>query len=106
MSEITPETMNSELLEKLAVLTPPSANRTLSDADIDNRFGFHKATTEGENATLPVHTELRLIFKALAGKLDDILPPGRAKAVMFTELETVSMWAHKANAELSPLVEE
>lgn len=84
----------------------PSANRTLSDADIEHRFGFHKATVEGANATLPVHKELRLTFRALAEKLDALLPPGRAKSVCLTELETVSMWAHKANAELSPLVEE
>jgi len=38
--------------------------------------------------------------------LDQNLPDGRAKDVMHTQLETASMWAHKALAETAPLVEE
>lgn len=74
--------------------------------DIEHRFGFHKATIEGENATLPVHRELRLIFREAAERINNLLPEGRAKAVAFTELETASMWAHKAVAEKAPLIPE
>lgn len=74
--------------------------------EIEHRFGFHKATIEGENATLPRHRETRLLFREFAERLDAILPPGRAKAVAFTELENASMWAHKAIAELAPALEE
>jgi hypothetical protein len=74
--------------------------------DIEHRFGFHKATTEGENATLPRHTQLRRAFKALAAELDEILPDGRAKSVAFTELENASMWSHKAVAEQAPALSE
>lgn len=74
--------------------------------EIENRFGFHKATIEGENATLPKHTEIRIKFRELGAFLDKVLPPGRTKSVAFTELETASMWAHKAVAEKAPLVPE
>lgn len=78
----------------------------LGPAEIENRFGFHKATIEGENATLPIHREVRLTFRDIAEHLDQLLPDGRAKSVMFTELENASMWAHKAIAEKAPLVSE
>lgn len=78
----------------------------LGNEEIENRFGFHKATVEGDNATLPKHAELRRHFREFSSFLDDLLPDGRAKSVMFTELENASMWAHKAVAEMSPLVEE
>ena len=72
--------------------------------DIENRFGFHKATNEGENATIPKHRALRVAFIQFAETLA-ALPDGRSKALAFTELETASMWAHKAIAETAPLVE-
>lgn len=79
---------------------------TLGPAEIENRFGFHKATIEGDNATLPKHRDVRLLFRELAEQLDALCPPGRAKSVMFTELENASMWAHKAIAETAPTVNE
>jgi hypothetical protein len=78
----------------------------LNDTEIANRFGFHKATVEGENATIPQHRDLRIEFQRLAKILDEILPDGRAKAVALTELETTSMWAHKAVAEQAPVIDE
>lgn len=74
--------------------------------EIENRFGFHKATVEGNNATLPRHTLLRKLFKEFAGRLDEILEDGRAKSVAFTNLEDASMWSHKAIAEDAPLIPE
>ena len=74
--------------------------------EIEHRFGFHKATVEGENATLPKHRDIRLRFREFAAFLDEVLPEGRAKAVAFTELENASMWAHKALAETAPVVNE
>lgn len=78
----------------------------LSKQEIENRFGFHKGTIEGENATAPKHSELRKKFREFAEMLDEVLPDGRAKSVAFTELENASMWSHKAIAETAPLVEE
>ena len=48
--------------------------------EIDNRFGFHKATIEGDNATLPDHALVRKLFKRFAERLDEILPDGRLHA--------------------------
>lgn len=74
--------------------------------EIENRFGFHKGTIEGPNATAPRHAELRRAFASFATLLDDMIDDGRAKSVAFTELENASMWAHKAIAENAPLVRE
>lgn len=74
--------------------------------EIEHRFGFHKATVEGENATLPKHRDTRLKFREFAEWLDEVLPEGRAKSVAFTELENASMWSHKAIAETAPIVRE
>ena len=74
--------------------------------DIENRFGFHKGTIEGENATAPKHRDLRIAFMQFAEVLANALPAGRAKSLAFTELESASMWAHKAIAQTAPLVHE
>ena len=81
-------------------------NTTLGPEEIEHRFGFHKATIEGDNATLPVHREVRILFREFAERLDALLPAGRAKSVAFTELENASMWSHKAIAETAPAVRE
>ena len=74
--------------------------------EIEHRFGFHKATIEGENATLPRHRDTRLKYREFAEWLDKTLPDGRAKSVAFTELENASMWSHKAIAETAPVSTE
>lgn len=76
---------------------------SLGSDEIANRFGFHKGTIEGPNATAPKHCDLRHQFQAFAAMLDSVLPDGRAKSVAFTELENASMWAHKSIAEQAPL---
>lgn len=81
----------------------PEDRRSIYDEEIQNRFGFHKATIEGPNATVPQHSYLRVAFMEFADMLDRVLPRGRAKQVAFTELENASMWAHKAIAEQAPL---
>jgi hypothetical protein len=80
--------------------------------EIDNRFGFHKATIEGNNATVPDHTLVRQLYKRFAERLDEILPDemprsGRSqKEIAFERLEEASMWSHKAIAGRAPLIDE
>lgn len=78
----------------------------LGKDEIENRFGFHKATIEGDNATLPKHRDIRLRFREFAEFLDEILPDGRAKTIMEKHLEDASMWSHKAVAQTAPVVTE
>lgn len=78
----------------------------LGPEEIEHRFGFHKATVEGDNATLPKHTDIRVAFREFAEYLDQVLPAGRAKSVAMTELENASMWSHKSVAETAPLISE
>lgn len=82
------------------------SNESIGREEIEHRFGFHKATIEGDNATLPVHRDVRLLFREFAEHLDHLVPPGRAKEVAFTTLEDASMWTHKAIAEQAPVVSE
>lgn len=86
-------------------ITTPD-NVSLGPDEIEHRFGFHKATIEGDNATLPKHRDVRLLFREFAERLDELAPAGRAKSVAFTELENASMWFHKAIAETAPAVRE
>lgn len=78
----------------------------LGHEEIENRFGFHKATIEGDDATKPKHAKIRAAFKDFAGYLDEVLADGRYKDLMFDELEIASMWSHKAIAEAAPLTDE
>lgn len=78
----------------------------LGKNEIEDRFGFHKATIEGADATLPMHRDVRVYFREFAEFLDGVLPEGRAKTVAFTELESASMWSHKSIAKKAPLILE
>lgn len=83
------------------VFPPVQGKKMLTDEEIENRFGFHKATIEGPQVTTEIHAELRRLFKSMVKQLNNILPPGRNAAEAFTNFENASMWAHKAIAELS-----
>lgn len=78
----------------------------LTKHEIESRFGFHKATLEGPNATAPKHAELRLLFKEFVEAIDERIPDGRYKSLMLTDLENASMWSHKAIAEHAPLASD
>jgi hypothetical protein len=79
---------------------------SLGSAEIEHRFGFHKATVEGDNATLPRHRDTRLAFREFAEKLDELLPDSREKSLAFTALQEASMWTHCAIAMDAPAVSE
>lgn len=66
----------------------------LDTAEVEKRFGKSKANIESPS-NRQFHASVRGKFVEFAHWLDENLPDGRAKSVMFTELETASMWAHK-----------
>jgi hypothetical protein len=74
--------------------------------EIEHRFGFHKATVEGDNATLPRHRDTRLKYREFAEWLDENLPGSREKSLAFTALQEASMWTHCAIAMDAPAVAE
>ena len=103
--------LNSQDALKAVQKGSPMDFRTLSQEEIFSRFGYHAGTTavsaeRPELATIPRHQLVRQRFIAMAMFLDEVLPPGRAKNVMFTELENAEMWAMKAIAEMAPVVME
>lgn len=70
----------------------------LSNQQIEQRFGNHAAALETPSNP-EEHQKLRDIWKDFAKYLDVTLEDGRTKSLMFTELESASMWSHKALAE-------
>jgi len=81
-------------------------NTLLSDDEIENRFGFHKATIEGPNNSTAQHAELRENFKGFAKGLNRRLGKSREADLAQTALEEASMWAHKAIAKNDELQKE
>lgn len=78
----------------------------LTEEEIENRFGMHKATIEGPNPSAVLHRNTRRDFVLLADILNVRLPDGREKDVMFEHLETASMWAHKTLAKGQPITKD
>jgi hypothetical protein len=78
----------------------------LGKDEIESRFGTHKATIEGAEATLPKHQTLRAQFKAFATYLDESMEDGREKDLAMKALEEASMWSHKATAKNAPLLDD
>lgn len=68
---------------------------SLGKKDLNNRFGDHSAKIEGP-ADPVAHHALRQGFLSFAEFLDEMIPDSRQKSLAMTELETASMWAHKA----------
>lgn len=70
--------------------------------DLRNRFGYHRATEE----TAELHRQVRSVFQQTVAQLHTIVPEGRAKAMMWSELEAAQMRANQAIAtQLAPLTE-
>lgn len=78
----------------------------LSEEEIESRFSYHKARTEGIRPSALVHQRTREVYKELAMWLNEELPDGRAKAMAFTYLEQAAMWSNKAIAESDPVVKD
>ena len=74
--------------------------------EIENRFGFHKGTLEGPNATVPRHAALRKAYREFANLLDYALTDSREKSLAFTHLQEASMWSHFCIASDAPLTED
>jgi hypothetical protein len=85
---------------------PLRGDEMLSDDELNNRFGFHKATIEGPEATQPKHAMLRQAFLGFAKVLNEEIPGGRYKSLMWTAFEEAAMWTHKAIAQTAPLEDD
>ena len=105
-----------------------SEPKHVTDADIEHRFGYHRATfpkginlkgdklldwkdvptEDGKVATAPKHAEVRQLFIETAKKVRDIIPAdqGRYAALALTQLEEAMHWTNAGVAMTSPLVDE
>jgi hypothetical protein len=103
-----------------------STHPHMSDDEIENRFGYHRATfpagyapdkgnllsflgsadETGNEATAPTHAAVRRVFMDTAHALVTLVPHGREQALMLTALQEASMWANAGVAMQSPLVRE
>lgn len=66
-----------------------------STNDIENRFGFHEATTAEKKME---HGSIRDQVKTMAHYWNGNLPDGREKALAITKLEEAMFWANAAIA--------
>jgi hypothetical protein len=71
--------------------------------ELRHRFGYHKPMNA---AAVEMHRATREIFMSTALIFDRMLPEGRAKDETIERLEEACMWANKAIAEMSPVVDE
>jgi hypothetical protein len=61
---------------------------------IDNNFMFH----ESNMRTKPLYETLRMEFKNLAKRVDELCPDSREKSLAMTKLEEAVMWANASIA--------
>ena len=80
----------------------PKSNRVLTDAEILNRFAYHRGT----EVTMPRHKAVREKYAEMATFVDTVVPPGRSKDKALEALDVAAMWSNKAIAELAPVVME
>lgn len=76
--------------------------RMVSDEELASRFGRHKYTDSTAAGTRAVRRK----FLEMATWIDIVIPPGRAKAMALTELESCESWAIKAVLERAPVMSE
>ena len=75
----------------------------LTQNEIQERFGFHKAAIEGPNASTEIHKDLRFAFMQFSDYLNNLMGKNRPASLAQTALEEASMWAHKAIAQSDPI---
>jgi hypothetical protein len=63
----------------------------MQEADINNRFEFHPATTEEKRMA---HTSIRELCRQVALRINEQVPEGREKSLAITRLEEAMMWAN------------
>ena len=95
------ETDLPEMTEK-RLQTPrrPYSTGYVYHGAVDARFGHRPPDAN----TMAAHEILRGLYKDFARTINEILPDGRCKVLALTELESASMWSHKAVAESTPPV--
>jgi hypothetical protein len=67
----------------------------VSDDELTERFAHHPPS---EQRIADAHQAIRENFLELAVKMNDWLPEGREKSVVFTKLEEAMFWANGAVA--------
>lgn len=74
----------------------------LGEDEVRSRFGSHETTHE----TRVDHVRVRDRFTNLGLILDEMLPDGRDKSLVFTHLEDAAMRAHRSLSHQNPLIKE
>lgn len=65
------------------------SDRSLTDDEIQNRVTYHPPSEKGRGT----HAQLSHVFAVLMQNIDELVPAGREKSLVFTKLEEAKMWA-------------
>lgn len=84
-----------DILGPVDVLRKSGVNRTFPDSEIEHRFGVQEKL---EHTDFIYHSCSQQ-FVDLVKWLDEVVPGGRAKSLMYTALEEAQMWANKGISE-------
>lgn len=63
--------------------------------ELENRFMWHPPK---DAARADAHESVRELCRTMAAAMNDLLPEGREKSVVFTKLEEVMFWGNAAVA--------
>lgn len=86
---------SKDFAEKVEKEIKDNNHRTLSEEELDERFGFRNLPPE----QIDDISKVRAKFRDLAWYIDTYIPMSRSKMVALTELEGASHWAIKALAQ-------
>jgi hypothetical protein len=71
----------------------------LDDAEIEHRFGYHRA----DQAAAVHYAGIRDAYKQLAKVVVESTPPGREQSLAMTALQESLMWTNAAYAMTTPI---
>lgn len=76
-------------------MSDQTPSQSLSTADLDHRFAYHRPK---DDETIGAHETVRALTGRLAHDFDVLVPNGREKSLAITKLEEAMFWANAAIA--------
>lgn len=92
METMSPDQIKSVFRDAEVDAVFDEENVTVGVSEVDNRVSYHKPSEDGAKR----HAYLSAAFAALMNDIDEIVPGGREKSLVFTKLEEALLWSRSA----------